>query len=94
MMRLPSVARDVIMATAVATLPAILAASLAYAGPAIAADVAAIARLTTTAVAGTASTIPLPLCGAEDGSVGPVPCYWDGGPNGQGDVYVILQGAR
>lgn len=31
----------------------------------------------------------LPVCEQEDGSSGPLPCRWDGGPNGQGLHYVI-----
>lgn len=32
---------------------------------------------------------PLPPCAVEDGSTGPLPCFWNGGPNGVGATFVI-----
>lgn len=92
-MRLPSIARDVILATTVATLPAILAVSVpAVIAPAIAYDASVVASAVS-AVIDYVAPVTLAACTLEDGSqVGQsFPCLWDAATmgNGRGDSYIL-----
>lgn len=63
------------------------------AGYGVGATFAGIALVAALGVSAHADTEPAPLppCAYEDGSGGPVPCYWDGSSmgNGIGDSYIV-----